>query len=158
MEILTGLSICPETQTFLVLTQYFRNLGLEPTTAIQTSIRGNKPWTSSSSPFLECGELCCSVNPASCTLTGNPSGRQAGQTLPPPTVTTKGTCCVKGFTPASQPSKCLASCCRLLMGPKLVTREISSIQSFPNLCWWNLSNPIAFYDSKWSFSTASLLS
>lgn len=64
MEILTGLSICPETQTFLVLTQYFRNLRLEPTTAIQTSIRGNKPWTSSSSPFLECGELCCSVNPA----------------------------------------------------------------------------------------------
>lgn len=118
----------------------------------------NKPWTSSSSLSLGYGELCCSVNPASCTLTGNPSGRQAGQTLPPPTVTTKGTCCVKGFAPASQPSKCLASCCRLLMGPKLVTREISSIQSFPNLCWWNLSNPIAFYDSKWSFSTASLLS
>lgn len=40
MEILTGLSIRPEAQTFLVLTQYFRNLGLEPMTAIQTSIRG----------------------------------------------------------------------------------------------------------------------
>lgn len=46
---------------------------------------------------------------------------------------TKGTCCVKGFATVSQPSKCLASCCRLLMGPKLVTREISSIQSFPNV-------------------------
>lgn len=158
MEILTGLSTFPETQTFLVLIQYFRNLGLEPTTAIRTSIRGNKPWTSSSSLFLGCRELCWWVNPASCRLTGSPNGRQAGQTFPPPTVTTKGTCCVKGFATVSQPSKCLASCCCLLMGPKLVTREISSIQSFPNLCWWNLSNPIAFYDSKWSFSTASLLS
>lgn len=162
MDVLTGLSTYPETQIFLVLTQYFRKLELDAIAAIWTSIRGNKPWTSSSFLFLWCRGL--QYHSESCIpYIGSPRGRQAGQTSQQSSLLCTNSnhqreTQYKRVCHVSQQPKGLASCCCVLIGPKLVTLEISSIRSSHNLCWWNLSNPIAFYDSKWSFSTASLLS